>query len=361
MSKITVIGAGKTGRGFIGRLITESNLEFSFIDKNATLVEKLNKNSFNVNFFGGVRESIKVSDYKAYTWENADLSDTELIFVSVCGTNLADVGECLKKRLVNDKKYYIITCENYSNPAGKLKEAIGMENVFVSEATVFCTTIDDGDLDISSENYPYLQCNADLLNGYMPEIKAVKPVKEFGNFLTRKLFTYNAASCIIAYLGWLNGYTDYAAAANDSKILELLDKNYEITNRVLCKEFGYEEKDQEEFALLSRNKFTDKTISDTVARNAREPHRKLGRNERIIGPMMVIDKYGEDTSVLEKTAAAMLFYDNEGEDAWKKIKSENSPEEILLNICELERESRVFKAIMKAYSEIKEAKNGSNA
>ena len=350
MSKITVIGAGKTGRGFIGRLISESGLEFSFVDKDKALVENLNKENFKVSFFGNVREPETVKNYRAYTWENADFSDSELILVSVCGGNLQDVGKELSVRLSKNKAYYIITCENYSNPAGKLKEAIGLDNVYVSEATVFCTTIEDSGLNISSENYPYLQCNAKLLGGYVPEVKAIKPVDEFGNFLTRKLFTYNAASCIIAYLGWLSGYTDYAEAANDKKILELLDKNYEITNRVLCKEFGYDEKDQAEFALLSRNKFTDKTISDTVARNAREPQRKLGKAERIIGPMIVIDKYGEDTSILEKTAAAMLLYDNDGEDEWRKIKSENSPEEILEKICGLDRESRLFKNILSVYN-----------
>lgn len=357
MSKITVIGAGKTGRGFIGRLISESDLEFSFIDKDANLVKDLNSASFKVSFFGDVREPVTVNNYKAYTWENADFSDTELIFVSVCGGNLADVGAELKKRLSPDKPYYIITCENYSNPAGKLKDAIGMENVFVSEATVFCTTIDDKGLDISSENYPYLQCNADLLGGYVPEITAVKPVNEFGNFLTRKLFTYNAASCVIAYLGWLDGYSDYAKAANDEKILSLLDKNYEITNRVLCKEFGYDKEDQEEFALLSRNKFTDKTIKDTIARNAREPQRKLGKEERIIGPMLVINKHGEDTSILELTAAAILLYDNDGEHEWKKIKSENTPGEILEKICGLEKNCDLYERILKTYEKIKAEKN----
>lgn len=352
MSKITVIGAGKTGRGFIGRLISESKLPFSFIDKDENLVKELEKGSFKVSFFGNVRDAVTVDNYKITTWENADLSDTELIFVSVCGGNLADVGKELSKRLSEDKTYYIITCENYSNPAGKLKESIGMDNVYVSEATVFCTTIEDKGIDISSENYPYLQCNAELLGGYIPEVKAVKPVGEFGNFLTRKLFTYNAASCIIAYLGWLNGYTDYAEAANDKKILELLDKNYEITNKVLCREFGYDEKDQAEFALLSRNKFTDRTISDTVARNAREPQRKLGSAERIIGPMTVIDKYDEDTSILVKTAAAMLLYDNDGEDEWRKIKSENTPGEILQSICGLEKGSRLYESILETYDKI---------
>jgi len=357
MSKITIIGAGKTGRGFIGRLAAEKNAEITFIDKNEALVKELNEQkSFAVSYFGGVREDMEVSGYKAYTWENADFSDAELIIVSVCGSNLKDVGAELAKRLDKDKHYYIITAENYSKPSKVLKEAIGLTNISVSESTVFCTTIENGGINISSENYPYLQCDADLLEGYVPEIETIKPVHEFGNFLTRKLFTYNAASCVIAYLGYLKGYTDYAQAANDSDILELLDKNYEVTNRVLCKEFGYDEADQEEFAQLSKNKFCDKTIVDTVARNAREPQRKLGKTERIIGPMLLIDKYGEDTSVLVHTAAAMLHYDNEGEDAWRAIRSENTPGEILENICGLEKESGLYKKILKAYEEI-EVKN----
>ena len=144
---------------------------------------------------------------------------------------------------------------------------------------MFCTTTDDG-LDIMIENYPYLQCNADLLEGFYPNIKGIKPVNGFGDFLKRKLYTYNAASCVIAYIGYVKGYTDYADAANDSEILKLLDKNYEQTNKALCKGFGYDTKEQEEFALLSKEKFTSRAIKDTVSRNARDPLRKLAAGER---------------------------------------------------------------------------------
>ncbi len=354
MSKITIIGAGKTGRGFIGRLAAEKNAEITFIDKDEALVKKLNeRKSFTVSYFGGVREDMEVSGYTAYTWENADFSDAELIVVSVCGGNLKDVGAELAKRLDKDKHYYIITAENYSKPSKVLKEAIGLSNISVSESTVFCTTIENGGINISSENYPYLQCDADLLDGYVPEIETIKPVHEFGNFLTRKLFTYNAASCVIAYLGYLKGYTDYAQAANDPDVLELLDKNYAVTNRVLCAEFGYDKADQEEFAQLSKNKFCDKTIVDTVARNAREPQRKLGNAERIIGPMLLINKYNEDASVLEMTAAAMLLYDNEGEDEWRKIKSENTPGEILKTIGGIDESCKSFANILNYYEEFK--------
>ena len=44
---ITVIGAGKTGRGFIGRLLAEDKKEILFVDKNESLVTALSeKGSF---------------------------------------------------------------------------------------------------------------------------------------------------------------------------------------------------------------------------------------------------------------------------------------------------------------------------
>ena len=259
MGKIVIIGAGRTGRGFIGRLLAEGGAEFTFVDKDTALVDALNaQGCYDVHFFGDVRLPFSVAGYQACTWQDADLTDAELIFTAVGGSNLADVGHSLAEKLVPGKAYYIIAAENAKGPSKTLKDAIleggdssaspaggtsaetgqklNEADIRVSEATVFCTTIESGaitgaaadgenasdgavsgeasaddgaparDLSIHSENYPYLQFNADLLGDYVPEVPAIRPVKGFGDFLTRKLFTYNAASGIISYLGALKGY-----------------------------------------------------------------------------------------------------------------------------------------------------------
>ena len=359
-NKIAVIGAGKTGRGFIGRLLAEDNKEILFIDKNQGLVNSLNAmGEFSVSFFGNSRGAVKVNGYVASNWEDADLSDVTVIFVSVGGMNLKDVGAELKKLINDGKTRHIIVCENASHPAKTLFEAIGLDNVTVSESTVFCTTIENGDIDISSENYPYLQCDAAPLGSFNPGIKGVKPISGFENFLTRKLYTYNAASCVIAYLGYIKGYSDYAKAANDPEILALLDKNYEVTNKVLCKIYGYDEEDQREFAALSKQKFCDKTIVDTVARNAREPQRKLAFGERIIGPLCLIDKEGEDASVLILTAAAALLYRHESDKAWEELRNSRTDEELLLDVCGIKADSKLGAEILKKCDFIKNyMKNG---
>ena len=54
MSKIVIIGAGKTGRGYLARLLKESEKEICFVDKNETLVKELQeKKEFKIHFFGG--------------------------------------------------------------------------------------------------------------------------------------------------------------------------------------------------------------------------------------------------------------------------------------------------------------------
>lgn len=360
MNKVAIIGAGKTGRGYIARLMKESNVQTLLIDNDEDLIRRLSvEKSFKISFFGNKREPMMIDNFTACGYENADLSDIELMIVSVGGSNLEAVGKQLRDMINDGKKRYIITAENASHPAKTLFDAIGLDYVSVAESTVFCTTIENGALDISSENYPYLQYDKQAFGDYEPNIAGLRPIDGFGDFLTRKLYTYNAASCVIAYLGFVKGYDDYAKAANDPEILSALDRNYAATNRVLCKEFGYDKKDQEEFALLSKQKFCDQTITDTVARNGREPQRKLKFGERIIGPLCLLQKYGEDTSVLVATAAAALLFTNNDETAWNDILKTKSPEEILTEICGLKADDILFeKIITKRKSLIEYMRNG---
>lgn len=348
MSKVVIIGAGKTGRGFLARLLNGN--EIVFIDKNKEIINALNREKqIRIDFFGNKTPSVKVKFSKAITWEEAqksDFNDAECVFVSVGGTNLEDVGEKLKNFVTLENK--IIVCENASKPASKLYNATGINGLKIAEATVFCTTIEKqkGEVDINSEWYPYLQFDGDVFD-LQPTLSGIKPVKNFGGFLDKKLYTYNSASCVIAYLGALKGYTVYSDAANDDEILGLLDKNYQIINECICKEYGYDLNDQKEFALLSRNKFTNKTLVDTVARNAREPQRKITKTERIVAPLLLEQKYGKDSSVLEKTLAAALLYTPSEEVEWNKILTEKGYEGVLTELCGLDKESDVYSRVLK--------------
>ena len=80
MSKIVIIGAGKTGRGYLARLLKESEKEICFVDKNETLVKELQeKKEFKIHFFGGEREDFVIQKYSCCAWEEAEFGDVSLI------------------------------------------------------------------------------------------------------------------------------------------------------------------------------------------------------------------------------------------------------------------------------------------
>ena len=193
MSRVIIVGAGKTGRGFLARLL--NGQEIIFIDKNKELVDALNREKkIDVDFFGGKKPSVSVEFSYAYTWETVDAAvfkDAEVILVSVGGTNLCDVGAELKKYVCKSSK--IIVCENASSPAKKLGVAIGIDGLKIAESTVFCTTIEKEkeSIAINSEWYPYLQFDGDVFGKDAPSLDGLKAVSNFGGFLDRKLYTYN--------------------------------------------------------------------------------------------------------------------------------------------------------------------------
>jgi mannitol-1-phosphate 5-dehydrogenase len=84
----TIIGAGRTGRGFIGRLLYESGVSFHYVESQASLVERLRqKNSYTVEFFGNTRKPVNIEGFSVQhvsdknTIESIAYSD--LVFVSV--------------------------------------------------------------------------------------------------------------------------------------------------------------------------------------------------------------------------------------------------------------------------------------
>jgi mannitol-1-phosphate 5-dehydrogenase len=147
--------------------------------------------------------------------------------------------------------------------------------------------------------------------------------------MQRKLYTYNAASAIIAYNGWNMGYLSYSDASNDEKISNILGKFYNDINHAISMEYGCDFEEQQEFALLSWKKFKDHAIKDTIERNARDPLKKLTPDERIIKPMNLLDKYGFDCSVLENAAALAILYSGLEQDF----------DRILNDICMISKDS----------------------
>jgi mannitol-1-phosphate 5-dehydrogenase len=370
-----IIGAGKTGRGFLARLVKASQWSLAFVDSDSSLVERLQSlGKYTISFFGAEREDVLIANYQAFrtgtTAATSKIADVDLIFVSVGSGNFPDVARQLSQSAVmrkNSRKEgtcFVLTCENALDAAAALRSHVletspAEARPFVEEwyrfveCAVFCSTVEkeDSRVDILSEDFEDLPCDADALKGVTLPVKGLVPQSGFSTFLKRKLYTYNCASAAIAYLGARKGYRLYGEAANDPEILDLLRKLYHEIERALCAEFAIEPLDQRQFAERSLKKFRNPSIVDTIARNARDVLRKLSPGDRLVGPANLMLKHGIEPDALASVFAAALRYNAPSETGLRTMLQEKGPEGVLAEVCGINPKSGFGQKIIKRFRE----------
>ena len=326
MIDTVILGGGQTGRGFIGRLLFESGIPFVIIDKNRALIDALNrKSSYTIRFFSA-KSSVIVNGFEAFHTSSVNASEAiqnaKNIFISVGAENLETAARYLFENRACPQN--IILCENAINPSMILREnfknASNYPKINFVETAIFCTTMNmqNDSVDICSEEYHKLPYDKKSATGCLFKTPFFEPEAHFEILLKRKIYTYNAASAIIAYNGWHLGYSAYADAANDPEIQKALNDFYSAINHAICAEYSIAPYVQREFSKMSLSKFANPNINDSIERNARQPLRKLGPDERISFPMKLLLKYGLDIQPLCKTAALAVLYGEKNEPDWVK-------------------------------------------
>ena len=79
-------------------------------------------------------------------------------------------------------------------------------------------------------------------------------------------------------------------------------------DRAVAQRYRVDIEDQQAFSARALKKFRDRTIKDTIQKNARAALRKLGGEERLIGPLALLNEYGGDTAALLTVIASALVY-----------------------------------------------------
>ncbi|WP_394297968.1 mannitol dehydrogenase family protein [Gordoniibacillus kamchatkensis] len=373
--KVAIVGAGKTGRGFVARFAKQGNAELAFIDSSEELVKMINEDrGYTIHFFGGGRGPIRIDGVRA-AMAGSDLAidwmaDADLIFTAVGESNLINLAvpllEAMKRRseLHKRRPVYVVTCENGVNPGKALMDAWtaaggNPEILIVAEAAIFCSSVEmpGTRLDIQSESYDELPYDSHVL----PEayrLPGMVPEPRFRELLQRKIYTYNCLSACIAYLGALKGYEMYADAAADPDICTVLEQVLEPLNRALSAKMNLPLRSQEDFARRALRKFQDPSIRDDISRNARDVPRKLGPKERLIAPAKIIEEAGGDCAALALAAAAALHYRGPDESDLHDLLNKYGVEEGLCKISGLATSDAFLLRVSRYYRALHERNRG---
>jgi mannitol-1-phosphate 5-dehydrogenase len=376
-------GAGNIGRGFIGSLLSQSSYEVVFVDINEEVVCLLKEKQEyrviiadenrqeqlirNVSAVNSQTEREKVIDY---------ITKAHLITTAVGPHILPAIATILaeglqKRAAINKTPLHIIACENMIGGSEVLKS-----HVFAK--------ISETDKPLFEKYYGFLNCavdrivpnqkNDDPLSvvvepfyewviekrniiGDIPQIQGAHFVDDLKPYIERKLFTVNTGHAIASYLGYYKKLQTIQEAMNDEEIRSDVEKALHESGAVLVKKHGWNENEHQSYIQKIIQRFMNPSISDEVVRVARSPIRKLGANDRLIGPAtQYYDLFGQVPLGLVKGIAALLLFDYENDDeavALQKTIQEAGVEGALYQYSQLEKDHPLVIAIKDQWQHLK--------
>jgi mannitol-1-phosphate 5-dehydrogenase len=129
-----------------------------------------------------------------------------------------------------------------------------------------------------------------------PELPGVHPTGQYRARLYEKLFVYNAGHALAAYLGWLRGHRTVDRAIGDPFVRPvvagaLLEGRRAILAAypgLLCGRSPDHVTDVHAPVADALARYGNTELADPVTRVAREPLRKLGPHDRLLGPVALL-------------------------------------------------------------------------
>lgn len=380
-----IFGAGKIARGFIGHLLYLSGIPFVFIEKSDALADLINeRGEYSVNILGAPEKNCVVKGVSAVKFSDRKgaakaIAEADAVFNAVGGKNLNDIipllADGIAEKSARGGTLNCVTCENWKNPADILRngvaarlsgDALGyfQNEVGITEAVIMRSAIEPSAAQLQSDplvvnvqDYWELPIDASRIKGALPKITGVRLISRFAGFLERKFYTYNAANGTVSYLGALMGYEKIADAARDARILKVFDGVYDETGRALAKKHDFPLDEQMKFAASSKAKLQNYVIEDFVERNARDPMRKLGPDDRLVGSARLVHSLGIKPENLCVAIAAAMFYENPADESAERLRvlrKERGVDGVLREVCGLDPEGEIAVLVKDKIRELKE-------
>lgn len=310
-----IFGAGMTGRGQIAQLAYESGWNITFVDKDRKLVDTLNSSgSYKVRLLSEHPRDIVISGYRAIELEDnlevaESIAKSDMVITSVLPNNLPGIApilaEGLRLRLAyGDKKpINVIAAENMNNGSAMLwtmtskylsfqeQQKYGLAYSFPNSMIARVVPRSSDPLVIIAEDYNEWTADLNSRIGEPPEIKGLEWVNNQEARLKRKLYIHNTGHAVCAYLGSLKGYKFIHESASDNWISSCIRNAIYESGKAVAKEFEFDELEIKDYAENLLKRLPLDVLPDSIERVVREPIRKLGANDRFLGPLMLCEKY----------------------------------------------------------------------
>jgi mannitol-1-phosphate 5-dehydrogenase len=367
-------GAGNIGRGFVGLLLHEAGYEVVFADVNSALIDALHAApSYEVHEMGEGARQHTVQGFRAIN----SATDTEALIEEIAtadvvttavGPNILKfvapvIAAGLARRSASLPRLAVMACENAINATDLLAEHVhshvtGADWPVLSARAAFANTaVDrivpnqaaDAGLTVTVEAFYEWVIERGAFGDEVPAIPGATFVDNLEPYIERKLFTVNTGHATIAYFGSQAGVTTIAEALDVASVVAAARSVLEETSALLVNKHGLDEAAQRAYREKILVRFSNPALLDTVERVGRQPLRKLGRNERFIGPAAELAESGTTpVALLTAIGAALRFNvaaDEQSVELQRMLRAE-SAEHIAQQVCGLEEAHPLFPLVV---------------
>lgn len=339
--KAVHFGAGNIGRGFIGLLLSESGYNVFFVTRNPQKIALLQRHRhYRVTLAKAGATPITVRNVTAASIEDradvaravseADLVTTAVGVValkSIAGSIARGVRERLR---TNPRPLNIIACENAIGASTQLKRRvyahlpddlkpladryIAFPNTVV-DRIVPAQTHDDI-LAVTVEPFAEWVIDRTAIVGDPPPIRGAQYVESLAPYIERKLYTLNTGHAAAAYHGYLAGVGTIHEVMAHPRLRAKVEAVLEETGALLTARHHFPDAVHRAYVQKTLARFANERLRDRVTRVARNPIRKLSRDDRLVGPALKAQALGIPTPhLIAVIAAALLFDDPDDRDA----------------------------------------------
>jgi len=374
-------GAGNIGRGFLGQLYFESGYATTFIDVIEDVVRGLHeRRAYPLRTVSDADETMWIRNVDALHAANTEAVARVVAEASIgstaVGVNVLPriaplLAQGLARRFEDPAAppLNIIVCENLLDAGPFLRgeiwkhlaprlhplldEKVGFVEASIGRMVPVMTDAVKAEdpLLVCVEPYCELPVDAEAFRGEVPAIAHMKPLRNFGAYVERKLFVHNMSHAATAYLGALRGHTFIWEAVADPCVRDVVEQALDESCRGLHARYGLSLEELRAHGADLLRRYANRALGDQVARVARDPLRKLGRHDRLVGAACMCIEQGVAPEGIALAAAAAMRYDPPDDPAahsLQRTRAASGLEGVLKAVCGLDADAPLAALIGRA-------------
>lgn len=342
--KLLVFGAGNIGRSLVGQLFARAGWQVTFVEVSDALVDALNRaRRYRIEVRDRVCETVWVEGVSAIHGSCREevaraVAEADLIATAVGLSALPSIYPALAiglqaRRESGRGPVDIIICENLRNAAQAvahgLREYLPADVDIASLVGLVETSIgkmvpitpraarEQDPLVLHAEAYNTLILDAQGFRNPIPDVPGLDPKQNMAAHVDRKAFIHNLGHATCAYLGHLTNpsWVYVWQTVEDEVVRRAVKAAMWESGRALLRRYPEEftEADQEAHIEDLLRRFGNQALGDTIYRVGRDLPRKLSREDRLVGALLMDVAEGVPAPVTALATAAALFFRAEDE------------------------------------------------